>query len=131
MLMFAWLASGDFLHTITLFDVTLQPALVALLFGCMVLAATCLAPDAPPIGTGAWRPLSRLSYSLYLVHFPLIPPSLSVSAALHAPAIVFWPVYLAISLFAAIALHFLVEKPFLLLKDRKLQPAHTQPVRSS
>lgn len=110
----AWLMSHEFLAEITLLDAALQPALIALLCGCMVLAATCLA-TAPTPGAEIWRPISRLSYALYLVHFPLIPLCMVSADALHAP---FWLVYMAVIFPAAAWLHFAVEKPFLILKDR-------------
>lgn len=112
--MTAWLMSHEFLADITLFDATVQPVTIALLCGLMVLAATYLT-DAPTPAIGLWRPISRLSYSLYLVHFPLIPLCMISAVSLQAP---FWLVYLAIITPAAAWLHFAVEKPFLILKDR-------------
>jgi peptidoglycan/LPS O-acetylase OafA/YrhL len=70
--------------------------------------------------------LARLSYCLYLVHLPLIPGLLwlldgPIGLADAPPALrlaVFLPLFATSSLFAAALLHYLVEKPFLLLKDR-------------
>jgi peptidoglycan/LPS O-acetylase OafA/YrhL len=121
--MTAWLMSGEFLKTITLFDAAVQPALVALLFGSMVLSATCLGSSTAP-GMAFWRPVSRLSYSLYLVHFPLIPLCLAISPVSQFAGATFWVVYVVISVAAAAWLHFAIEKPFLLLKDRRLGASH-------
>lgn len=117
-LMAVWLTSHEFLTDITLFDATIQPIAIALLCGCMVLAATCLGASPAP-GSRFWRPMSRLSYALYLVHFPLIPLCLVGAAILHAP---FWLVFVAVVAPSAAALHFFVEKPFLILKDRQSGP---------
>jgi peptidoglycan/LPS O-acetylase OafA/YrhL len=115
MVLLGWLGTHDLMAEIGVFDVTLQPVLVAVLAGLMTLGAVQLA------GTPMWftrpvRALSRLSYSLYLVHLPLIP----MVTALAAPGgwFGFWSLYLLASLWAATLLHFLVERPFLLWKDR-------------
>jgi peptidoglycan/LPS O-acetylase OafA/YrhL len=118
-----WLGSHEFLKTITLFDAAVQPALIALLFGSMVLSATCLDPSAAA-GMTFWRPVARLSYSLYLVHFPLIPLCAAMAPVDRLAGAVFWAVYVAISFVAAAWLHFAVEKPFLLLKDRQQGAPH-------
>lgn len=70
--------------------------------------------------------LSKLSYSLYLIHQPLIPLTVLVLGMLlpfHSldPAIkllVFIVPYFAMSIAGALLMHLLVEKPFLRLKDR-------------
>jgi peptidoglycan/LPS O-acetylase OafA/YrhL len=110
-----WLASHVFMARIGLFDVALQPPLVALACGGLVLGAVLL--GGAPMPEPARRPASvaaQLSYSLYLVHFPLIPLALALGSA----GGVFWATYLAISLAGALVLHGAVEKPFLVLKDR-------------
>jgi peptidoglycan/LPS O-acetylase OafA/YrhL len=121
--MMLWLTSHEFLKSITLFDAAIQPALIALLFGCMVLSATCLG-SSPPAQAVFWRPVSRLSYSLYLVHFPLIPLCMAIAPPAHAASAAFWIVYAAISFAGAAWLHFAVEKPFLLLKDKRPAASH-------
>ena len=111
----AWLASHDFMAVIDLGDATLQPALIAILAGALTLGAVQLAGTPLPL-TRLFQVLSRLSYSLYLIHLPLIPLSLAVSAT-HGP-LAFWPCYLSVSLGAALLLHLAVERPFLRIKDR-------------
>ena len=109
------------------FDVSVLPTLLALSFGAVVLAVT-LAPERH----GRWlrapwlHVVARLSYTLYLVHLLVIPGVRAVLAArlpmdfLSAGGqfLVFLPVYLAASLAASVGVHYLVEKPFLVLKDR-------------
>ena len=116
----AWLGSHELMEEIGAFDVIAQPTLIACLCGLMTLGAIWLAatpmPAAAPI-----RLLSRLSYSLYLVHFPLLP--LAVAAAHSAGHItsVFWVCYLMMSLACAGTLYIGVERPFLRLRGRLLQ----------
>lgn len=102
------------------FDATVQPLLIALGMGGVLLAL--LDRDAPPGWLGA-RPLfvvAVLSYTLYLVHMPLIPLATVVSVAVtgEADPLVFAAGTLAFSALAALAVHFAVEKPFLILKER-------------
>lgn len=59
---------------------------------------------------------ARLSYTLYLVHFPLIPSALAVASVYGSEF--FWPTYLGTSLGVATLLHLAIEKPFLAWKDR-------------
>lgn len=115
--MTAWLMSHELLREISLIDATLQPMALALLFGCMVLAAASLPASLATPGSRLWRPVSRLSYALYLVHFPLIPLSLVMGTAFQLGTLQVWLVYLTLAFIAALWLHFAVEKPFLLLKD--------------
>jgi peptidoglycan/LPS O-acetylase OafA/YrhL len=111
----AWLASHVFMARIDAFDVALQPPLIALACGGLVLGGVML--GATPMPGAARRPaafVAQLSYSLYLIHFPLIPLALALGGAGGG----FWPIYLAISLAAALVLHGAVERPFLELKSR-------------
>jgi peptidoglycan/LPS O-acetylase OafA/YrhL len=118
-----WAGSHDFMAELGAADAMLQPALIALLAGAITLGGVQLAgtpmPFARPI-----QAIARLSYSLYLIHYPLIP--LVTALTLPRGAAAFWSVYLAASLFAALLLHLAVEKPFLVWKDeiaRRARPA--------
>lgn len=106
-ILMGWLASAEFMATIDLADV-LRPSAIALLAGAMTLGAVHLAGTPMP-GAVPVQGLARVSYSLYLVHFPLIP----AAAALTGDVAGFWAAYLALSLVAAIGLYFAVERPFL------------------
>ncbi len=76
------------------------------------------------------RFISRLSYSLYLCHMLIIPLSLSICSTSSLQTVNqfffmtgFFIIYLVLSLVLAIALHIIVERPFLCLKDKiKLKP---------
>ena len=106
----AWAGSHEFLASITLFDAIAQPLILALVFGLMLSACVSLAQTPLPFEPTA-RVIARLSYTLYLVHFPLIPIAYIFTAGWGPKA--FWIAYLSFSLLASIALHFMVEKPFL------------------
>ena len=125
LLLTAWLMSHEFMRAIGAFDAVLQPAVIAGLCALVTLAAvrlngTAMRYEALP------RAVARLSYALYLVHYPLVPPALAVSAAAAWPAAAFWAVYLATAFAAAAILHWAVEKPFLKVKD-ELSRKNTAP----
>jgi peptidoglycan/LPS O-acetylase OafA/YrhL len=110
----ASLASHDFMAVLDLGDATLQPALIAILAGAITLGAVQLVGVSMPL-TRSFQLLSRLSYSLYLIHYPLIPLVLAITAKHGASA--FWLGYLSVSLGAALLLHLAIERPFLRVKD--------------
>jgi peptidoglycan/LPS O-acetylase OafA/YrhL len=114
--LFAWSASHDFMARTTLFDATLQPLLIALIFAVAVAACAALSNE-PLFGRSALNVGSKLSYSLYLVHYPLLPASVVLAASLGGHAIAFWLSFIVLSTLAALCLHFAVEKPFLVKHD--------------
>lgn len=110
------MASHNFLAEFGYWDMIGQPITLALLFGLLVLCATQLA-QIHLWGEALWRVMSRLSYALYLIHFPLIPLSLALTPT--ETPLLFWAIYLSLVITSAMILHFTVEKPFLIIKDRK------------
>lgn len=110
-----WLASEDFMSVISFWDAVPQPALIAILAGAITVGAVQLAGTAMPL-TRPFRGLSKLSYCLYLVHYPLIPLVLAITA--DQGPIIFWTLFFAFSMTAALLLHLAIERPFLKLKDR-------------
>jgi peptidoglycan/LPS O-acetylase OafA/YrhL len=123
----AWLGSSDFMAEISAVDAITQPAVIALLGGVVVLGAVQLGGTPMPLRQ-PFQFLSRLSYSLYLVHFPLIPLAMSMKGA--AGAMGFWICYFGVSLSVALLFHLVVEQPFLRWKDRiaERQATYTQDV---
>lgn len=114
-----WLGSHEFLGEITRNDAWLAPTLLALLFGLMVFCAGCLS-DRKLQFEPFFRVNARLSYTVYLVHFPLLPLAFALSDKQHY--LVFWTSYLVLSYGLALVMHFSVEKPFLLLKQTLNRP---------
>jgi peptidoglycan/LPS O-acetylase OafA/YrhL len=114
------------LARIGVFETVFLEAVLALALGAVLLAL------ALGGGPRAWfRPyplfmVSKLAYTLYLAHYVLIPGVLAGVGGLvafeHLPRALqlaaFLPCYLAASTVTALLLHYLVEKPFLLLRDR-------------
>jgi peptidoglycan/LPS O-acetylase OafA/YrhL len=113
----AWLSSGEFMAQIDWFDATLQPVLIAIFCGALTLGAVMMGDAKVPFEP-AVRVTARLSYSLYLVHYPLVPLALKVAETSGLSTAGYWIAYLATSLLFACLVHFSVEKPFLILKDR-------------
>lgn len=121
------LGSGELLSDLSRLRVALLPTLLSAGFGAMVLAA---AGGGGPVRLLSAQPLfwvAILSYSLYLVHLPLMPLCRYWGGYLFAAEetmrterfLVFLPVFAAVSLVAALALHYGVEKPFLLWRDKE------------
>jgi peptidoglycan/LPS O-acetylase OafA/YrhL len=103
-----------------------QPLLIALGAGG-VLYGVLLSGNPVPVLRGlSLLILARLSYSLYLVHLPVIPGVIwlldgPLGLADEPPFVrfaTFLPLFACASLLAGAALHYVVEKPFLLIKDR-------------
>ncbi len=112
----ALLASHEFVAVINLYDTMLQPLLIAAGAAGLTVGAVMLRTTPMP-GAAIVRPIAHLSFALYLMHFPLTPLALALAGETGAATLTFWFVYLALSALLAVALHFVVEKPFLLLKD--------------
>ncbi|MFS2137090.1 acyltransferase family protein [Duganella sp. Dugasp56] len=120
-----WLAAGDW--SMSCWIIILSSCLFALLVRCG------LAVNRRHPAFGAARPLravARLSYALYLVHYPLIEPAAHLCQAVLAGAgadlpepalasLLFLLIYGAMSWAAAWLLHVALERPFLLLRDRR------------
>jgi peptidoglycan/LPS O-acetylase OafA/YrhL len=119
-----WLTcSAPMLEQINAFDKVLQPSIIAWCTGALVLSVLLGAPEGRWLGNKALQPVATLAYSLYLVHLPLLPLAAALAerwqpAASGGQFLLFLPCYLFLSFGVAALLHLLVEKPFLVLKDR-------------
>jgi len=113
------MCSHDFYRAITFFDLAPQPLIHAGLFSAIVFAGINLA-GTQPAGTHVWRPMARLSYAIYLIHYPFTSFALVIANDSALPYLTYWVYYLTFSILAALVLHFAVEKPFLNLKEKKL-----------
>jgi peptidoglycan/LPS O-acetylase OafA/YrhL len=106
---------------------TIVLAVIALAFGGLLLSSILGQSWISEALRSVWlRAMSTISYSVYLMHLMFVPlaldlvrrffPAFEAQAGLHFLA--FTPVFLALSVAAGLALHFTVEKPFLILKDK-------------
>jgi peptidoglycan/LPS O-acetylase OafA/YrhL len=111
-----WVGQGDW--TAVCLVIGCGTALCALLVwsGLAINTRHARFGDALPL-----RLVARLSYALYLVHFPMILPSLELTRAVAPSAALFGAAYLLLSLGAAWLLHVALEKPFLRLRDRNMK----------
>lgn len=128
--MVIWFSSHEMMAQLGWFDATTQPLIIAIGFGAAVWACTRLSAQKL-FGEYAFLVISRLSYSLYLVHYPLLPLTASITKAAGGDAFFFWGFFLSVSFIAALMLHFLVERPFLLLRDALLRRSLKQSVTSA
>jgi len=120
--MLALMASHEMMREIGLFDVLLQPVLVAACMALLVFSVVGGYSNAL-LDNPVARYLSRISYSLYLVHFPLAPATLYLWHAYGMGSFATYSMmYLVVSLAVAAVLHVALEKPFLKIKDRLTSP---------
>ncbi len=113
----ALLAQPFLLHPVTLYNVVPLFSVLALAFGAIVLATVSGPTFASPLLASApLRRVGDLSYALYLVHMLFL--TLAWSVAGDDGFFAFLGTFLAMSTVAAVALHVLVERPFLRLKAR-------------
>ena len=106
------------------FDVSFQPTLIAFIMFLIVLG-TVMGGGPKILKSSFLNFISRLSYSLYLVHWPIYPSALILTSKIMGGdyssllfILVFSSLALALSFSAAIAVFFCVERPFLRIKDR-------------
>lgn len=118
----AWFDKGHFAASVVVLG------LVALGFASILLAVVHGPTSVSYFLRARWlRFLAEISYSVYLTHLIVVGVSIQLAQALApgwsylSPMIQFavvLPVFVAFSLLAGLVLHYAVEKPFLLLKDR-------------
>ena len=122
----ALLGGQALLDTIGLFDKLFLQTVLALGFGAMVMGALWGGGPQRLLGSRVGLFFSKISYSLYLVHWALVPLSRHLLAMMvdtsDLPRAVafalFFVVFGCVSVAGALVLHYAVEKPFLLLRGR-------------
>lgn len=120
------LGLAPLLDQIDPFDRRLLETVLAFSLGAILFGLVLRDRPTPCLHGRVLLVYARISYSLYLVHLPLLPATLALldrSMALDqmtraGQALIFIPSYILVSTLAALVLHFAVEKPFLLVKDR-------------
>lgn len=111
--------SHEMMRDITWWDKTIQPTAVAFAFAAITYGLIFGGGPGALFRSTVLFITARISYSLYLIHMPLVPLSLALADHL-APGNfgTFLAIFAAISVAGAMLLHFAVEKPFLTIKDR-------------
>lgn len=80
---------------------------------CALLVGSAIVGGAPAfLKSAALRYLGRISYSVYLIHVPLILPAQTISHALSGGFLAFLATYALISLAAGCLMFIFVESPF-------------------
>lgn len=111
---------------INAFHGTILFSVLAAGFGAVLLGSVLLS-GSPFLAVLRSRVLfffSKLSYVLYLSHMTVIEPVRAAMAPLlsgispGSQYLLFLPIYLVAAVAVSLALHYLIEKPFLILKDR-------------
>ncbi len=106
------LCGQEFLAEINLWDAIFQPIVLSLLFALLLAAAISMNEVHLPLN-GAFRFGSRISYSLYLVHFPLIPVSIIIAENIGLGIAGFWMIYVSTSLVHSLLILAYIEFPFM------------------
>jgi peptidoglycan/LPS O-acetylase OafA/YrhL len=131
-----WLGAGlvaglvgfvPLLDSIDFFDMVPLQSLLSIGAGLLLLGLVFKAGPGRLFRSQPALVLSRLAYCLYLVHLALLPMAQAFCAGLPGfdglsrgvQFLVFLPPYLLIAGAAALVLHYAVEKPFLLLRERR------------
>lgn len=94
-----------------------------------ILGLACAERAGKVYGGQRWlQLLGDASYSIYLVHYPLISAGCKVAVALglrgESAALLVYPVLLAAAVLAGVGLHLAVEKPLISRLNRRWQAAH-------
>jgi peptidoglycan/LPS O-acetylase OafA/YrhL len=113
--------SGDMMAEISWWDKSLQPLAIAATFGAITFGLLFGGDLGGLFGSAFLLFFARISYCLYLVHLPLIPLAKAFAgqdSAAEPSFALFFAIFVALSVLAALLLHYLIEKPFLKLKDR-------------
>ena len=121
MSVYPWMSeTSDWLLTIVALFI------IPILFSILIYFAIFTTGQVSKIlGSVFLRFISRISYSLYLVHMLVIPLSLWLLNVLIMPRfevalafISYFVIYILMSILFSVALHVLVERPFLVLKSK-------------
>ncbi len=130
------LFSHELLREISWFDATLLFPALAVGFGAVLLSIV-LRSESNVNSTGlssSWLFFfSKISYSLYLVHMLFIDSVYHLCRSIPGfdqlsqggQFLVYFPVYAMVSIAASLLLHYVIEKPFLLVKDRPRQASRS------
>ena len=117
----AWLDGAHFMAS------TIVLALTPLAFAMVMFAILYSVTPISGFLKARWlRFLAAISYSVYLTHMMVVPSTEKLAQILFGYTelspllqfLVFLPLFLCLSTLAGLLLHYIVEKPFLIIKDR-------------
>jgi peptidoglycan/LPS O-acetylase OafA/YrhL len=117
-----FMTSHEFMANIGIFDAVIQPFILSALFMGIALSGMCCFYSRPSGVISKWG--ARISYSTYLVHWPLLPLCIYIPTLLGfgnatdnmAAAIIFALCLWIISTILASLIYHFVERPFLKLR---------------
>jgi peptidoglycan/LPS O-acetylase OafA/YrhL len=112
---------GELMAEISWWDKTLQPIAIAAVFGALTFGLLFGGGPSGGFDSALLLFFARISYCLYLVHLPLIPLARKLAGqgdGADPDFALFFAIFSALSILAALLLHYAIEKPFLVLKDR-------------
>ena len=111
----------ELLGRIGWYQIALQPLVLALTFGGLLLSVACGGARGGILRCRPFLIIARISYPLYLIHITFVPLALAWSGYAAGAGLgqflFYLSSYLLLSFAGALVLHFSVEKPFLLVKD--------------
>lgn len=122
-LLLLFMAAQNMMLEISLRDALLQPPLIALFMAALVWAAVAGHNNAL-LDNPVAAYLSRISYSFYLVHFPLAPSCFFLWGLTGSGSVLLYGViYFCVSFIAASFCYQIFERPFLKMKSRLDRPS--------
>lgn len=111
------------------FAQTILQTLIALFWGAIVLSVLFGGGPVRFLSNGVFLVVARLSYVAYLVHLPLIPLSLALTAlvidiklATSLPFFLFFGILCALTTMLSVVIHFGIEKPFTNMRQQLVKP---------
>ena len=117
---------GELLDHFGWYQKILQPLILSLGFGGLLLSVACGGAKGCFLRSHWLLIIARISYPLYLIHIAFVPLALVLSGITFgtgwSEVLQYFSIYLALSMVAGFLLHFSVEKPFLVLKDLIWKP---------
>jgi peptidoglycan/LPS O-acetylase OafA/YrhL len=108
-----WLGGTELAYAPNLFQFQSQLGAVALYFGVL-----CCPPVWPMLESAVGRQLGRLSFSIYLLHFPILFTLICLAFIAQPSVVAAFVLFMMLTLLAAMAFERLVDRPAVALSRR-------------